>query len=77
MSHDLGRPLSHAFGARRLLCDSSSADKITVFKSLTNLIIVTGDYFWHEQPVSPLIGLSLLFMTCGALFAAKNDLHFE
>ena len=51
--------------------------KITVFKSLTNLIIVSGDFFWHKQPVSLLILLSLVFMTVGALFAAKNDIEFR
>lgn len=50
---------------------------MTVFKSLTNLIIVTGDYFWHGQGVSPLILTSLGVMTGGAILAAWSDIEFQ
>lgn len=62
---------------RKKLPMTSSLNQITVFKSLTNLIIVAGDFFWHKQPVSALILLSLIFMTVGALFAAWNDIEFR
>jgi len=50
---------------------------VTVFKSLTNLIIITGDYFWHNQIATPLVLLSLAVMTGGAVLASVNDLAFS
>ncbi|CAM9926190.1 unnamed protein product [Pylaiella littoralis] len=50
---------------------------VTVFKSLTNLIIVTGDYFWHNQVATPLVLLSLGVMTGGATLASLNDIEFS
>lgn len=51
--------------------------QVTVFKSLTNLIIVTGDYFWHSQIATPLVLLSLAVMTGGAIFASWSDIEFS
>ncbi|CAN0181987.1 unnamed protein product, partial [Ectocarpus fasciculatus] len=50
---------------------------VTVFKSLTNIIIVTGDYFWHSQIATPLVLLSLAVMTFGAIFASWSDMEFS
>ncbi|CAM9669631.1 unnamed protein product [Scytosiphon promiscuus] len=50
---------------------------VTVFKSLTNLIIVTGDYFWHKQVATPLVLLSLAVMTGGAVLASWSDIEFS
>ncbi|CAM9195790.1 unnamed protein product [Hapterophycus canaliculatus] len=50
---------------------------ITVFKSLTNLIIVTGDFFWHKQVATPLVLLSLAVMTGGAILASWSDIEFS
>lgn len=48
-----------------------------MFKSLTNLIIVTGDFFWHSQVATPLVLLSLAVMTGGAVLASWNDIEFS
>eukprot|EP00752_Nemacystus_decipiens_P016768 g15005.t1 len=50
---------------------------VTVFKSLTNLIIVTGDFFWHKQVATPLVLLSLGVMTGGAILASWSDIEFS
>ena len=50
---------------------------MTVFKSLTNLVIVTGDFFWHKQVATPLVLLSLGVMTGGAILASWNDIEFS
>eukprot|EP00903_Cladosiphon_okamuranus_P010193 g9652.t1 len=50
---------------------------VTVFKSLTNLVIVTGDYFWHKQVATPLVLLALGVMTGGAILASWNDIEFS
>ncbi|CAN0311554.1 unnamed protein product, partial [Laminaria digitata] len=50
---------------------------VTVFKSLTNLIIVTGDFFWHKQVATPLVLLSLAVMTGGAILASWSDIEFS
>lgn len=60
-----------------MLLDWRGMRQVTVFKSLTNLIIVTGDYFWHNQNVSTLILTSLAVMTGGAFLASWNDLEFR
>lgn len=51
--------------------------QVTVFKSLTNLIIVTGDFFWHKQVATPLVLLSLAVMTGGAILASWSDIEFS
>lgn len=51
--------------------------QVTVFKSLTNLIILTGDYFWHGQKASALVMTSLAVMTVGAMLASWNDIEFS
>jgi GDP-mannose transporter len=50
---------------------------ITVFKNLTNVIIVAGDWYWHGQKVT--IGVLLTFgvMVIGALAAAYTDAMFS
>ncbi len=48
-----------------------------MFKSLTNIIIITGDYFWHNQVATPLVLLSLAVMTGGAILASVNDIEFS
>lgn len=50
---------------------------VTVFKSLTNLIILAGDFFWHGQRASRLVMLSLAVMTIGAVLASWNDIEFS
>lgn len=51
--------------------------QVTVFKSLTNLIIVTGDYLWHKQVATVLVLVSLGVMTGGAILASLNDIEFS
>lgn len=51
--------------------------QVTVFKSLTNLIILAGDYMWHDAKASNLVLTALLVMTGGAVLASWNDLEFK
>jgi GDP-mannose transporter len=50
---------------------------ITVFKNLTNVIIVFGDWYWHQQKIN--IGVLLAFgvMVVGAVAAAYTDIMFS
>ena len=46
---------------------------VTVFKNLTNVLIVAGDWYFNSQPVTLLIIASLAIMVGGAAFAAAGD----
>lgn len=48
-----------------------------MFKNLTNIVIVTGDWWIFHQPVSPLVVISMMVMVFGALVASYNDFTFE
>ena len=50
---------------------------ITVFKNLTNVIIVAGDWYWNEQKVTGGVLLSFGVMVMGALAAAYTDVMFS
>jgi len=50
---------------------------ITVFKNLTNVIIVVGDWYWHEQVVTFGVVLSFGIMVVGAFAAAATDVMFS
>ncbi|CAM9873251.1 unnamed protein product [Chrysoparadoxa australica] len=49
---------------------------VTVFKNLTNIAIVYGDWYLNSQQVSALIVASLGVMLGGALLAGANDIEF-
>uniref|UniRef100_A0A7S2SW66 Sugar phosphate transporter domain-containing protein n=1 Tax=Rhizochromulina marina TaxID=1034831 RepID=A0A7S2SW66_9STRA len=50
---------------------------ITVFKNLTNILIVAGDWYWHGQRITLGIIAAFGVMVVGAVFAAKNDVLFS
>lgn len=50
---------------------------MTVFKNLTNIIIVTGDCWFFHQSASALVIASMTVMVFGALVASYHDLEFE
>ena len=49
---------------------------VTVFKNVTNLLIVGGEWFCYGEPLTPGIVMSVSIMFFGAVFAALNDLTF-
>lgn len=53
------------------------AFQVTVFKNLTNIVIVTGDWWFFQQSATILVILSMAIMVFGALVASYHDLHFE
>lgn len=50
---------------------------VTIFKNLTNILIVAGDWYFYKEPVTGLIVSSFLIMLLGALLAAVNDIEFS
>ncbi|CAM9139286.1 unnamed protein product, partial [Hapterophycus canaliculatus] len=50
---------------------------VTVFKNLTNIVIVTGDWWFFHQSASCLVISSMAVMVFGALVASYHDLHFN
>jgi len=50
---------------------------VTIFKNLTNIFIVFGDWYFHGEKVNTLIFTSFLIMLGGAILAARNDLQFN
>jgi len=54
-----------------------SVPMFTVFKNLTNIITVTGDWYLFNEPVSWLTVVSIATMTIGAVMAGANDLEFS
>lgn len=52
-------------------------EQVTVFKNLTNIVIVTGDWWIFHQQVSYLVIFSMVVMVFGALVASCHDITFE
>jgi drug/metabolite transporter (DMT)-like permease len=50
---------------------------VTIFKNLTNVLILGGDWYWFSQPVSPKVLLSLGLTILGAVAAAGVDTRFS
>eukprot|EP00904_Undaria_pinnatifida_P002829 jgi/Undpi1/12547/HiC_scaffold_6.g02216.m1 len=50
---------------------------VTVFKNLTNIVIVTGDWWFFHQAASTLVIASMAVMVFGALVASYHDLNFS
>ncbi|CAN0045212.1 unnamed protein product, partial [Sphacelaria rigidula] len=50
---------------------------LTVFKNLTNIVIVTGDWWLFHQPATPMVIGSMAVMVFGALIASCNDIEFD
>lgn len=50
---------------------------VTVFKNLTNIVIVTGDWWFFHQPATPMVIWSMAVMVFGALIASYHDIHFD
>lgn len=51
--------------------------QVTVFKNLTNIVIVTGDWWIFHQSASLLVISSMAVMVFGALVASYHDLRFK
>lgn len=51
--------------------------QVTVFKNLTNIVIVAGDWWFFKQNATPLVITSMGIMVFGALVASYHDLKFE
>lgn len=54
-----------------------SVPLVTVFKNMTNLLIVLGEWQLYQQAVSSGVLLSLVVMISGAALAAQHDLSFS
>ena len=54
-----------------------SVPMVTIFKNMSNLITVTGDYLIFGQPISWLTIISVLIMVLGAVMSAFNDIEFD
>lgn len=50
---------------------------ITVFKNLTNVIIVAGDWYWHQQKITLGVLIAFGIMVIGAMAAAYTDIMFS
>lgn len=50
---------------------------ITVFKNLTNVIIVAGDWYWNDQKVTMGVVFAFGIMVVGAVAAAYTDAMFS
>ena len=50
---------------------------VTIFKNLTNILVLFGDWYFFNQPSSPAIMLSLLLMLAGAVMAGFADIAFS
>jgi GDP-mannose transporter len=55
----------------------ASVPMVTIFKNLTNLVTVSGDWYLNNEDVSNLTVISILVMTAGAALAGLNDLEFS
>lgn len=58
-------------------CTWSFVVQVTVFKNLTNIVIVTGDWWFFNQTASILVMSSMAVMVFGAIVASYHDLHFK
>eukprot|EP01038_Epipyxis_sp_PR26KG_P008599 gene8599-11619_t len=54
----------------------NSVPMVTIFKNLTNLVTVAGDWYLFGEHVSWLTIVSIVVMTFGAVMSGANDLEF-
>ena len=59
------------------LLPAALRSQVTVFKNLTNIVIVTGDWWFFHQAASTLVIASMAVMVFGALVASYHDLNFR
>jgi GDP-mannose transporter len=50
---------------------------VTIFKNVTNLVTVFGDWYLFGESISTLTVVAVLIMTIGAIMAGLNDLDFN
>jgi GDP-mannose transporter len=50
---------------------------VTIFKNLTNVLIMWGEYYFYGQPVTSGAMWSCVVMIIGAMLAAANDITFN
>jgi hypothetical protein len=63
----------HCTGSLQFL----SVPLVTIFKNVTNIAIMAGDWYFYQQPTSLPIVLSLLLMLAGAVMAGLADIAFS
>jgi len=56
---------------------NNNVPMVTVFKNLTNIFIVAGDWYYHGEKVTCLIIISFGVMLVGAIMAAWTDIEFN
>jgi GDP-mannose transporter len=54
-----------------------SVGMVTIMKSLTNLLTISGDYFLYGRTYNIYVWLSLFVITASAIVGAKTDLDFR
>eukprot|EP01035_Chromulina_nebulosa_P025097 gene25097-32730_t len=54
-----------------------SVPMVTIFKNLSNLVTVFGDWYLFGEKVSWVCIIAILVMTVGAILSAANDLEFN
>lgn len=50
---------------------------VTIFKNITNVFILAGDWYWFAQSVTPKVLVSLALTVLGAVAAAGADTRFS
>lgn len=50
---------------------------VTIMKNLTNILTISGDYFFFGRTYNSYVWLSLFLITASALVGAKTDLAFD
>lgn len=50
---------------------------VTIFKNLTNILIVAGDWKFNNIPITAGVALSFGVMLCGAIAASYQDMEFN
>ena len=51
--------------------------QVTIFKNITNLATVAGDWYFFGENINFLTVIAVLVMTFGAAMAGANDLEFN
>lgn len=49
---------------------------VTIFKNATNLLIVSGEWYFYDEDISIGVFLSIFLMVVGVVLAAANDISF-
>ena len=50
---------------------------VTIFKNANNILVVTGDFYFYGERVTPGIIVTLALIVIGAFLAGSNDLQYS